>query len=198
MARRLAELLTAGQGFVFLHHALAGWPAWPGWAEVLGGRYHYAPGRASRSSPGPIRDSGTRSTPRGWWIGTIPCAAGVDDFELSDELYCCPVFEDDVIPLVRAHAPDGPFRETYRGGAGHAEYAGPPWQHPAPSDLIAWAKSAGGSPVVYIQPGDGPDTFGRPGLPSPGRQRPGVGIVRGRPLLGGGAPHAHHPACRES
>ena len=43
VARRLSELLEAGQGFVFLHHALAGWPAWPGWAEVLGGRYHYAP-----------------------------------------------------------------------------------------------------------------------------------------------------------
>ena len=56
-ARRLAELLTAGQGFVFLHHALAGWPAWPGWAEVLGGRYHYAPAEL-RGQPWP--DSGFR------------------------------------------------------------------------------------------------------------------------------------------
>src|ERR1700732_5060262 len=43
VARRLCDLFEAGQGFVFLHHALAGWPAWPGWAEVLGGRYHYTP-----------------------------------------------------------------------------------------------------------------------------------------------------------
>ena len=28
--------------------------------------------------------------------------------------------------------------------------------------LIGWAKSAGRSPVVYLQPGDGPDTFGQP------------------------------------
>ena len=43
VAERLHDLLEAGQGIVFLHHALAGWPGWPAWAEVLGGRYHYAP-----------------------------------------------------------------------------------------------------------------------------------------------------------
>jgi hypothetical protein len=161
VARRLAELLTAGQGFVFLHHALAGWPAWPGWAEVLGGRYHYAPAEL-RGQPWP--DSGFRYAE---YTARVvdryhPVCAGLDDFELSDELYCCPVFEDDVLPLVRAHAPDGPFRETYREVLGTTGTPGPPWRHPAPSDLIAWAKAAGSSPVVYIQPGDGPDTFGRP------------------------------------
>ncbi len=160
VARRLVELLTAGQGFVFLHHALAGWPAWPGWAEVLGGRYHYAPAEL-RGQPWP--DSGFRYAE---YTARVvdrhhPVCAGVDDFPLSDELYCCPVFGDDVVPLLRADAPPGPFRATYQevlGTPGH----GPPWQHPAPSDLIAWAKPAGRSPVVYIQPGDGPDTFGRP------------------------------------
>jgi hypothetical protein len=89
-----------------------------------------------------------------------PVCAGVDDFKLDDELYCCPVFADDVIPLLRADAPGGPFRETYREVLG-TPGPGPAWQHPAPSDLIGWAKSAGRSPIVYIQPGDGPDTFGR-------------------------------------
>src|SRR4051812_30870140 len=32
-------LLTEGKGIVALHHALAGWPAWPGFAEHLGGRF---------------------------------------------------------------------------------------------------------------------------------------------------------------
>jgi type 1 glutamine amidotransferase len=159
VARRLAELLTAGQGFVFLHHALAGWPAWPGWAEVLGGRYHYAPAEL-RGEHWP--DSGFRYaqyTAR--VVGRHhPVCAGIDDFVLDDELYCCPVFEDDVTPLVRADAPGGPFRETYREVLG-VPGSGPPWRHPPPSDLIAWVKSAGRSPVVYIQPGDGPDTFGR-------------------------------------
>ncbi len=28
---------------VFLHHAIAGWPAWEGYAEIVGGRFHYQP-----------------------------------------------------------------------------------------------------------------------------------------------------------
>ena len=35
--RRLRELLDAGQGFVFLHHAIAGWPAWDEYADIVGG-----------------------------------------------------------------------------------------------------------------------------------------------------------------
>ena len=42
--RDLIELLRHGQGMVATHHALAGWPGWEGWAEALGGRFHYAPG----------------------------------------------------------------------------------------------------------------------------------------------------------
>ena len=161
VARRLAGLLDAGQGFVFLHHALAGWPAWPGWAEVLGGRYHYAPAEL-RGQAWP--DSGFRYARYTARVADPdhPVCAGVRDFTLTDELYCCPVFAGDVVPLLRAEAPDGPFRETYHEVLG-APREGPPWQHPAPSDLIGWAKAAGRSPLVYLQPGDGPDTFGHPG-----------------------------------
>ena len=157
-ARRLAELLIAGQGFVFLHHALAGWPAWPGWAEVLGGRYHYAPAELrGRRWP----DSGFRYASYTARVADPghPVCTGVADFALSDELYCCPVFAGDVTPLLRAQAPPGPFRETYHEVLGTPR-PGPPWRHPAASDLIGWAKAAGRSPVVYLQPGDGPDTLG--------------------------------------
>jgi type 1 glutamine amidotransferase len=161
VAERLTGLLEAGQGFVFLHHALAGWPAWPGWAEVLGGRYHYAPADL-RGQAWP--DSGFRYAKYTARVANPghPVCTGVEDFTLNDELYCCPVFADDVVPLLRADAADGPFRETYHEVLG-APREGPPWQHPAPSDLIGWAKAAGRSPVVYLQPGDGPETFGHPG-----------------------------------
>ena len=160
VTRRLAELFHAGQGFVFLHHALAGWPAWPGWAEVLGGRYHYAPA-SLRGLRWP--DSGfryARYTAR-VLAADHPVCAGVGDFALDDELYCCPVFDADVVPLLRADAVDGPFRETYHEVLGTPR-SGPAWEHPPASDLIGWAKTAGRSPVVYLQPGDGPDTFGHP------------------------------------
>jgi len=80
---------------------------------------------------------------------------------LADELYCCPVFEADVVPLMRADAPIGPFRETFHEVLG-APRTGPAWTHPPASDLIAWATSAGRSPVVYVQPGDGAPTFADP------------------------------------
>src|SRR5260370_1157533 len=79
VARRLAELLTAGQGCVFLHHALAGWPAWPGWAEVLGGRYPHAPAeppgpapcgpRAYRRLAGTARAGVSSEDARAWAAG---------------------------------------------------------------------------------------------------------------------------------
>jgi type 1 glutamine amidotransferase len=158
--RDLHELLVAGQGIVFLHHALAGWPGWPAWAEVLGGRYHYAPARL-RGSDWP--DSGFRYadyTARVIDRGH-PVCAGIDDFALSDELYRCPVFEDDVVGLLRADATPGEFHETFHEVLGTAR-DGAPWTHPPASDLIGWATSAGTSPIVYLQPGDGPETFADP------------------------------------
>jgi len=157
IARRLVDLLAAGQGVVFVHHALAGWPGWPGWADVLGGRYHYAPA-ALRGRDWP--DSGFRYaeyTARVIHEGH-PVCAGIEDFPLADELYCCPVFESEIVPLLRADAAPGPFRETYHEVVG-SERAGPAWRHPPASDVIAWAKPAGASPIVYLQPGDGPTTF---------------------------------------
>src|SRR5580700_1460517 len=71
VARRLSELLDAGQGFVFLHHALAGWPAWPGWAGATTTRR----GRCA-VRPGPTRGSGTRGTPCEWLLLIIRCVPG--------------------------------------------------------------------------------------------------------------------------
>ncbi len=161
VAARLVGLLDAGQGMVFLHHALAGWPGWPGWAGVLGGRYHYAPGEL-RGQAWP--DSGFRYAE--YTARVIdpdhPVCEGVVDFALADELYCCPVLDDEIVPLVKAaDASAGEFRETLHEVLGTPR-SGPPWQHPDPSDVIAWAKAAGRSPVVYVQPGDGPTTFADP------------------------------------
>lgn len=158
--RALVELLRAGQGFVATHHALAGWPAWEAWAEALGGRFHYAPGRLrGRDWP----SSGTRM---GGYVARVvapehPVCAGVDDFAITDELYCCPVFEADVVPLLRTDAPmDGRlFTSTYEHVV-VGEAAAPDCRdHPAATDLLAWATTAERSPVVYLQPGDSAATF---------------------------------------
>ncbi|MET0458092.1 MAG: ThuA domain-containing protein [Ilumatobacteraceae bacterium] len=158
--RSLVELLRRGQGLVATHHSLAGWPGWEGWAEALGGRFHYAPGRLrGRAWP----SSGTRITsyPARVVAPDHPVCAGLTDFPLTDELYCCPVFEDDVTPLLRTDASmDGRlFTSAYEhvvvGEAGAPDCRA----HPPASDLVAWATAAERSPVVYVQPGDSAATF---------------------------------------
>ena len=39
----LNDLQDAGTGLVFMHHALASWPTWEGFADLVGGRFHYQP-----------------------------------------------------------------------------------------------------------------------------------------------------------
>lgn len=156
----VADLLELGIGVVALHHALAGWPGWPGWAEVLGGRFHYRPATL-RGEDWP--DSG-------YWhgifeaapIGAHPVVDGVTSLALDDELYCAPVFEAQVRPLMRLA--NGPAREEFRS-AYDAVLQRPQradWDHPRPSDLVAWATVAGRSPVVSILPGEHGTTFADP------------------------------------
>ena len=91
-----------------------------------------------------------------------PVCTGVDAFGLTDELYCCPVFEDDVVPLLRTDAPmDGAlFISTYEHVLVGEADAPDCRAHPPASDLIGWATVAERSPVVYLQPGDTAATFG--------------------------------------
>jgi uncharacterized protein len=159
----LVRLFDAGKGIVVLHHALAGWPSWDGWADAIGGRFLYAPGDL-HGEPWP--SSGTRIT--SYTAQVIapdhPVCDGVEDFELTDELYCCPVFLDRVVPLVRTNADMSPgqFISTYEHVLVGEDAAPRCDQHPPTTDVIAWATSAGKSPIVFIEPGDAADTFGLP------------------------------------
>lgn len=157
----LIALLDAGQPLVVTHHSLASWPSWDGWATAIGGRFNYA--------PGPLRGVDWPSS--GTYIDTYtahvvdpthPVCEGVGDFELTDELYCCPIFDDEVIPLVTSDADFSGerFIRTYEHVVVGAEMAPSCVDHPPASNLIAWAKVAGRSPLVYIQPGDTAATFG--------------------------------------
>ncbi|WP_322747067.1 MULTISPECIES: ThuA domain-containing protein [unclassified Frankia] len=160
VARALVELLEMGQGLVVTHHSLAGWPGWEGWAEALGGRFHYASARLR----------GRMWPSSGSWVGeysvrvaapTHPVCAGVAEFTVTDELYCCPVFEADVVPLLRTDADlnGSRFRSAYEHVLLGERHAPDCSGHPPASDLLAWAKVAGRSPLVYLLPGDCARTF---------------------------------------
>jgi type 1 glutamine amidotransferase len=155
----IAELLDAGIGIVATHHALAGWPAWDGWAGALGGRFLYAPGtlRGEARPASGYRFGTYRVAP----FGSHPITAGVEPFELTDELYLCPVFERDITPVLATDADIAPpsmvdaYREVVSG-----ERAPAPCQDGSP--FVGWVHAAGRSPVAYLLPGHTAETMAHP------------------------------------
>ncbi len=162
---RFLELLDAGQGFVFLHHALAGWPAWPEFAEIVGGRFLYLPGELRGTQR---QDSGYRHHVE-HTIEVVdpshPVTAGVPErFEITDELYLAEVFEDSVEPLLRSRHEfvEENFYSAARAVREGRMFDNEGWHHPPGSDLIGWVKHYGASPICYLQCGDDPVAWASP------------------------------------
>jgi len=148
------------KGFVFFHHSVASWAhTWPAgvngsnaYSEVIGGVADWgAPLKNVRGKDYP--PSGFKVQPQHITVldKAHPVTAGVDDFDIVDESYLWPVFEDSVHPLIRTNAPQ--TAENYR-----PQQAG----HPPGSSLSGWVKTAERSPVVYIQHGHGNDAWSNP------------------------------------
>jgi quinol monooxygenase YgiN/type 1 glutamine amidotransferase len=162
-AQALVDLLDRGQGLVVLHHALSSWPAWDGWAEAIGGRFLYAPGTLRGEQ---LPSSGYRMATHTVQVldHEHPVTAGVTDFVVDDELYFAPVLADRVHPLLSSDADfsgelyQDTFDEVSHGVSSGVTCAG----RPQASNLVGWTTVAGRSPLVYLQPGDGPGTFADP------------------------------------
>ncbi len=156
---------AASKGAVAMHHALAGWAAWPEWADIIGGRFLYQPGEVRGQA---VLDSGYRHdvTYEAEVVAEHPVTVGLPaKFAMCDELYLAQVFERDVTPLIRARHPfmRDKFYSSARAVAGEM-FSNADWDHPPGSDLIAWAKPVGTGRLVYLQPGDGPATYANPQL----------------------------------
>ena len=160
----IEALVAAGTGMVFMHHAVAGWPTWERYAHLVGGRFHYQPGTLAATS---YPDSGyvfDVTHPVEVLEPEHPICHGLEGrFELTDELYCFPVL-DDVVPLMRTTFDVSDSSRFYsadlaiRGRRNVNEG----WSHPPGSDLVAWVRSEGSAPIVYLQFGDGPVTYADP------------------------------------
>lgn len=157
-------LLHSGKGVVALHHALAGWPAWPAYAEILGGAFLYRPATVrGRLRP----DSGYRHAVA--YTADVlapehPVMAGVPaSFPMTDELYLGEVFTDAVTPLLKARRTFA--QEDFYSAAAAMEgrmFDNQGWSHDEGSDLIGWTLRAHNSRVVYLQPGDDKTTYDNP------------------------------------
>ncbi|MGI9287955.1 MAG: ThuA domain-containing protein [Pseudomonadales bacterium] len=157
----LLRMLADGMGVLFMHHALAAWPAWDEYAEIIGGRFHY---QSSTLHEKRWPDSGYRHkvTHTMSVVGDHPLTRGVPaEFEMTDELYLCPVFEEQLVPLLRSnyHFDSDHFYSAAEAVAGRLE-SRQGWQHPVGSSLVGWVKSWGKSPVVYLQGGDDAEALG--------------------------------------
>lgn len=159
----LRELLRSGVGMVFMHHAIASWPTSPEFAALVGGRFHYQPGRLDGTD---FPDSGYVFDVTHTVDVVAPdhpaCADLPASFELTDELYLFPT-SPGVIPLMRTRhdmsSSEGFFSadRAVRGDRNSAEG----WTHPPGSDLVAWTRDPDevGGRLVYLQFGDGPVTY---------------------------------------
>ena len=160
-ASGIVEMLEAGQGIVFLHHAMSAWPAWSLWPRIVGGRWHYMPGELDGEqfpSSGYTREVEHR-------ISVLdpshPICAGLGEgFEIVDEVYLNPVLTDIIHPILQTNYPmdSSAFFSGQLAITGHM-YSSDGWSHPAGTGLVGWVKTAGQSPIAYLQPGHGPAAY---------------------------------------
>jgi uncharacterized protein len=159
-------LLERGVGMVFLHHAMASWPTWPRYADIVGARFHYVAGDL-RGQQWP--DSGylldVTHTVEVVANDHPVCRGLPASFQLDDELYMIPPVADSVTPLLRTTHPmtDEHFYSATNAISGQRDSrAG--WAHPPGPDLLGWTHTVGRSRVVYLQPGDGPSSYANPNV----------------------------------
>ena len=166
LQRGFEGLLDAGVGMVFLHHAIASWPMWHRYAEIVGARFHYGPGELWGT---PWPDSGYLLEVDHTVEVLAPdhpvCAGLPPTFQMHDELYLIPPVLPGVTPLLRTRfsmtddhffSADAAIRGRINSRDG--------WTHPAGPDLIGWTHVVQRSPVVYLQPGDGPSSYADPNV----------------------------------
>ena len=154
------DLLRNGKGMVFMHHAIAGWPAWEEYAEIIGGRFLYVKSQLRGSE---LPDSGYRHKVNHSLHVTQehPITSGLPaSFSMTDELYLSEVFDDAIEPLLTS---DYEFKRDNFYSAKNAisgrMFDNEGWQHNDGSNVVAWVKNYERSPIAYIQGGDDPEAY---------------------------------------
>lgn len=166
--RSIESLLERGTGIVMLNHATVSWPEWPLWRRISGSSFmlrageldgRRVPGSGYRGGHGPHPNPTLRLIPQ---QSGHPVLAGLEDgFEITDEIYLkTSGFEQRVQPLLRGDYEFVAENFTPPPLAPADEQAA--WDHPPGSNVLVWAHSAGASPVVASDLGDGPAAFANP------------------------------------
>ena len=152
-------IVRRGMPILAMHHAIASWPTWPFFAELVKGRFHYTPAELRGVA---YPDSGYSMYKEQTFTVVAPshpiCEGLPTEFSLTDETYLCPIFANEVTPLITTNAPqDDPSYLSALAAVRREEQTD--WSHPAGCALVAWTHTFENSSVVYLQPGDGPEAF---------------------------------------
>jgi type 1 glutamine amidotransferase len=153
------DLVATGHGFVFVHHALASWPTWKEYGDIMGGRFHFV-----RDAEHP--DSGYRHAVEQRITPTVdhPVLAGLEaGFTITDELYLNEIHDDAITPLLVTDADltDHTLWSTWNAVLGRRD-TNDGWEHPTGSGVVAWIRKHPRSRIVYLQIGDSAAAFGNP------------------------------------
>ncbi len=130
------NLLKKGKAMIFLHHSLVSYQNWAEFIHVVGGKYHTRPvvvkGDTLKSNyehdvAMPIRIEDKKH----------PVTAGINDFDIVDEIYG----DTEILPTVK------PLLSTSLAKS---------------MGYLAWINHYGNSDVLYIQLGHGPTAYANP------------------------------------
>ena len=151
----MLAMLSEGMGMVFLHHSLAAWPAWDDYADIVGGRFLYRPAYLNGQA---WPDSGYRHDVRHTISIELdhPVTYGMpDSFSMVDELYLCPIFTSDIVPILVSDF--SYLSENFYSAKLAVDgrmFQNEGWSHPMGSNIVGWIKHFRNSPIVYLQGGD--------------------------------------------
>jgi type 1 glutamine amidotransferase len=158
--RDFTELVDRGHGFVFVHHALASWPTWEEYGDIMGGRFRFLRD-AEHADSGYRHDVVQQVTAV---APTHPVLAGLEQgFEIRDELYLADIHSGDIEPLLvtDAELTDDTVWSTWNAVLGRRD-TNDGWTHPRGTGVVAWVRKHPRSRIVYLQFGDGPAAFSNP------------------------------------
>lgn len=153
------RVVDQGHGFVFVHHALAAWPTWDEYGDVMGGRFRFV-----REAARP--DSGYRHAveQKVSAVADHPVVSGLEDgFGITDEVYLAEIDDTAITPLLvtDAELTDRTVWSTWNAVLGRRD-TNDGWEHPRGSGVVAWVRDHPRSRIVYIQFGDSALAFANP------------------------------------
>jgi type 1 glutamine amidotransferase len=135
--KMMTECVRTGKPLVVLHHSICAFDNWPGYWDMIGGKYFHKPTTFKGKEYQPCS-----------YIHDIhfkvkiadrkhPVTSGITDFEIFDETYKGYFVDDSVSPLLTT-------------------------DEPSSNQVIGWAKKYGRAKVVVLQSGHDVPTFQNP------------------------------------